>query len=136
MPYGWIDNTGIFFTEPVWFFNQSFYIDKDDIFFLAKEGQNYEGFKELSNKILVRHMPFTKIVNYDFKERIEYEPIFYIKHSYKCKKLYSDAYQINEKQGGEHFTYEVTRKKNLKKYSWIRYKLLKLKLMFSCKAVK
>ena len=136
IPYGWIDNTGIFFAEPVWFFGQSFYVDKNNIFFIAPKGLKIKNFKELTHKILVRHMSFTKIINYDFKERIEYEPIFYIKYPYTDENLYSDEYKIREKHGDEYFLLEVTRKKHLKKYSWARYKLLKLKLMLFYKSQK
>lgn len=89
MPYGWLNKTGINFQEHVWFLGYSIYIDKEGIFFSAGEGRSYRGFRELRDKRLVMHMPFSNIVNFDFKEYKEYEPVFYIRYRYnRFKKLY------------------------------------------------
>lgn len=78
----WIDNTGIYFQEPLWFSSSSVYVDANGIFFFARQGSVYKGFVEHSDKCLVTHLPFINIINFDFKEVIEYEPVFYIKYYY------------------------------------------------------
>ena len=76
-------------------------------------------------------MPFTSIVNFDFKEIIEYEPVFYIKYYYtNYKKLYSQHYVIKEKLGNNYLRIELDNKNKLEKYSFISYKLLQLKISF------
>lgn len=126
--YGWIDNTGVNFEEPIWFCGNSVYLDENGLFFFDKKGQTHKGFKEYSDVVLVLHMPFSNIVNYDFRERIEYEPVFYIKHPYiKWKKLYSDQINIRERQGKDWVNIELSQSKMIKKYSALNYRLFKLK---------
>lgn len=98
--YGWIDNTGVNFEESVWYFGNSIYIDKNGIFFSDKKGQKHKGFEEILDPVLVLHMPFSNIVNYDFIDRVEYEPVFYIKYKYtKWRRLYDDNIVLREKFG-------------------------------------
>lgn len=127
----WIDNLGINFQEHPWSFGCSVYIDENGIFFFAQKGTLYKGFTENKDICLVMHMPFTSIVNFDFKEIIEYEPVFYIKYYYRnYKKLYSQHYVIREKLGNPYLRIELDNKKKLDKYSLISYKWLQLKISF------
>jgi hypothetical protein len=67
----WIDNVGIYFQEHLWFTSSSVYVDANGIFFFAPSDKIYKGFTEHKNKRLVVHLPFTNIVNFDFREVIE-----------------------------------------------------------------
>lgn len=133
-PSGWIDKTGINFEEHLWFSSTSIFVDKDGIFFFATEKGPYKGFKELKNICLVIHMPFSSIVNFDFKEYIEYEPIFYIKYPYtKYKKLYDSRYVVREKPEDHYFQRELNRNLKIKKYHSVKYYYLKLRVL--CKSI-
>lgn len=128
--YGWIDNTGIYLEEPIWFSN-SLYIDNNGIFFIDKKDQKHKGFTEIADAVLVLHMPFSNIVNYDFRERIEYEPVFYIKHQYlNWKKLYNDKVSVREKHGTEYKNIELSQSKMIRRFSKFSYKIMQLKLFF------
>lgn len=123
----WLDNKGIFFQEHLWFYSRSVYEGKRGIFFFAPSGQNYYGFTEHRNCILIRHLPFANIINFDFKEVIEYEPVFYIKYKYtNYKKLYSSSYTIREKHGAPYFQLELD-SKNYRNYNV----LLRLRISIS-----
>lgn len=128
--YGWIDNTGINFEEHVWWYGNSIYIDTDGIFFIDKKNQEHKGFQEIHDVVLLLHMPFVSIVNYDFKERIEYEPVFYIKYDYSnWKKLYNDKLIIREKLNAEYKNIELYQSRMLLKFNKLNYVLLKFKLL-------
>jgi hypothetical protein len=127
--YGWIDNTGVYFEEPVWWLSNSIYIDKNGIFFIDQKDKTHKGFTEIDDAVLRLHMPFSNIVNYDFRERIEYEPVFYIKHQYlDWKKLYNDKVSIREKQGTKYKKIELSQSKMIVRFSQISYKIMQLKL--------
>jgi hypothetical protein len=118
----WIDNTGIYFQEDL--SSSSVYVDKNGIFFSAPSDKVYKGFTEHKNKRLVLHLPFTNIVNFDFREYIEYEPLFYIKcHYTNYKKLYSRKFWVREKLGDSNSSMELDSRKELSRYSWINYKI-------------
>lgn len=134
LPSGWIDNTGINFEEPLSFFGNSIYVDKNGIFFIAKKESRFEGFKELAGKRLVMRLPFFNIVNFDFKTRIEYEPIFYIKYRYDdFNKLYSYECVCRERSGEDWFRFELDRRYQLKQYSLWRYALMRIKIFMKKK---
>jgi len=124
----WLDKTGIFFEENIWYSGDSIYIDSNKIFFVARKGQHYERFTEYKNKRIIKHLPFTNIINVDFKEIIEYEPVFYTKYPYIDKKLYSPLYIVRERVDDEYLQIELEAKKLLTRYTWTRYMLLQLKL--------
>lgn len=125
----WINSTGIFFQEHIWFLSQSIYLDKDGIFFIENENQHYKGFREFKNKCLVTHLPFTNIVNFDFKEYLEYEPIFYTKYPHNNLELYNTALYLRERLNDPYFSKELTKGKFLKKYSKINHVILRIKLL-------
>lgn len=128
MPSGWIDKTGINFQKHFWHSSTSIYVDANGIFFFAPENGSYIGFKELKNKCLVKHMPFSNIVNYDFREYIEYEPVFYIKYPYtKYKKLYDSQYIVREKLDDNYFQEELKGNLQIKKPNCIKHHYLRLK---------
>ncbi|MDD4952259.1 MAG: hypothetical protein PHV85_06915 [Desulfovibrionaceae bacterium] len=127
----WINNTGIYFREDLWFLNTSVYVDREDVFFFAPSDKLYKGFTEHKNKCLVIHLPFTNIVKFDFEEKIEYEPIFYTKVSYdNFKNLCSRIYVLRERIDDAYFRLELDRRKWMKKYSWLRYTMMHAKLWF------
>lgn len=124
LPSGWIDKTGINFQEHLWFFCQSIYVDKSGIFFFAPKDGSYKGFEELKEKRLFMHLPFSNIVNFDFKEFIEYEPVLYVKHVYhNHRKLYDRTYVCREKLGEGYFRLQLDRRYQICKYSFLRYQL-------------
>lgn len=126
--YGWIDNTGINFEEPLKFLSQSVYCDKNNIFFIAEKNKKFKNFKEIRCSFIL-HLPFKNILNFDFKERIEYEPVFYTRYYYAdWKRNYDDLVILREIKGDEWFKYELSQKRMLKKYSLAGYIFLKIKL--------
>ena len=130
LPSGWIDNTGLNFEESLSFFGKSIYVDQKGIFFIAKKDTKFEGFKELPGKSLILRMPFSNIVNFDFKTYIEYEPIFYIKHKYNnYKKLYEPIYICRESSKNEYFSCKLDRRYKLKSYHPLKYTLMKTKVL-------
>ncbi len=130
LPSGFINNTGINFIEPLWRYSESVYIDHNGIFFFATKNTKISGFKEIQNCILVKHLPYTNIINFDFREFIEYEPVFYTKYSYNSWKLYDDVLIIRNRPDETWINIELSKKRMLQKYSWFNYKRLKLKLWF------
>lgn len=65
----WVDNIGIYFEEHLWFLPQSVYVDDNGIFFITSSGKKYSDFVEHENKRLIFQLPFTNIVNFDFREK-------------------------------------------------------------------
>lgn len=132
LPSGYIDNTGINFEEPIWQSSSSTYIDKNGIFFFAPKGQSFPNFKEFPNTILVLHLPFINIVNFDFREFIEYEPVFYIRHPYtKRKKLYDDAVALRNKADEDWLNVDLSLKNMMVGYSKRKYLLFRFKACLS-----
>jgi hypothetical protein len=127
--YGWIDNNGLNFEER-FYFDKSVYIDKNNIFFIDKKNLIFRNFKEL-RCVFILHLPFSNIINYDFLEKIEYEPVFYLKYYYNnWKKLYDDKIVIKAIDGEDWLMLELSQKKMLKKYSFLKYSLIKIKVIF------
>lgn len=128
-PYGFIDNTGIYFQEHVWWFSQSIYVDNKGIFFFDRKELKIEGFKEIPNCVLVFHLPYKNIINFDFREYIEYEPVFYIRYPYNNRKnLYDNKITIREKLGNPPMRHELFLDHMMKKKSFLNYNFLKFKL--------
>jgi hypothetical protein len=127
LPFGYIDNTGINFQEAVLLDSKSLYVDDNDIFFFDHKSKIIHGFREISDCIMVLHLPYQNIVNFDFRECIEHDPVFYIKYPYdKRRKLYDDQIIIREKHGTP-FRHELSFKNMLHKYTPLRYLRLKIK---------
>jgi hypothetical protein len=128
LPSGYINNTGISFVERLWCFSQSAYVDKNGFFFFDSKNQKIKGFKEFQNSELVRQIPFNHIVNFDFREFIEYEPLFYTKYQYNNWKLYDDRLVLRNKLDEQWLMLELSKKKMLHKnsllwYYWLRFRL-------------
>ncbi|PCI34462.1 MAG: hypothetical protein COB54_01370 [Alphaproteobacteria bacterium] len=125
----WIDNTGINFVDSPWYFSKSLYVDKDGIFFFDNANQTFPKFREYRDVVYISHLSFINIVNFDFKEIIEYEPVFYIRYPYdNFKKLYDDKIIIREKSGNKSMHLELSWSKRLEKNSMFGYSALKAKL--------
>lgn len=128
---GWLDSTGIYFQEHFWFRSTSIYVDALGLFFFAPSGRMYSGFTEHPNACLVMHLPFTNIINFDFREKIEYEPVFYTKYPHsKHQKLYSDYYIIRERLSDSPLHIKLNRRQQMKRYSKITYLFRKALLSF------
>lgn len=131
LPFGYIDNTGINFQEHVWFYSRSLYVDANGIFFFDQKSKIIHGFKEISDCIMVIHLPYQNIINFDFREFIEHEPVFYIKYPYdNRRKLYDDKIIIREKHDTPYFRYELSLNNMLHKYTPLGYLCLKMKVKF------
>lgn len=130
--FGWIDNTGISFEEPLWWFESSVYEGEKGIFFIDRKGLKIKGFEEYSDAVILTKLPFAHIVDFDFKEYVEYEPIFYIRYPYnKWKKLYEDDLILRERPHVDETHYlrrQLKQSRRLKRYSWVGYNMMKLKL--------
>lgn len=128
----WIDNIGIFFQDDLSFTNRSIYYNSSNgIFYIDRESKSHKGFTEYRNKILIMHLPYSNIVNYDFRDLIEYEPVFYIKYKYDDDKLYSNEYVCRERNGDEYFRLTLDRRRYLKRSWFIWYHFLQFKLFVS-----
>jgi hypothetical protein len=129
---GWIDNVGVKFIYHAYVDARSLYTDKDDIFFFDDYGKKINEFEEHTKVIMVERLPFYNIINFDFNEDCG-EPIFYTKHKYNSSKLYDDYIIIREvdSKGNPHKFIELSRAKMMKKYSPIKYRVMKLKIMYS-----
>lgn len=128
LPSGYIDNTGINIEEPIWRYSRSAYVDGNGIFFFDSVDNDYKGFREYKNTVLVYHLSYKNIVNYDFREFIEYEPVFYITYPYtNVKKLYDDKVELRNKADEEFLMISLNQKKMMREYSVIKYQYLKFK---------
>ncbi|MDD3183583.1 MAG: hypothetical protein PHD48_12400 [Alphaproteobacteria bacterium] len=126
LPSGWIDNTGVLIEEPVWWFSKSIYCDERGIFFIGDKNKLYPNFHEMKDCRLILHLPFSNIIDFDFEELIEYEPVFYIKHAYnRYTKLYDPTYVCREKEGCPYIRIELNRRYQIKGYSYLRHLLAK-----------
>lgn len=127
----YIDHNGILIREDIWFLQDSVYIDKYGIFFIAEENQNHAGFIEHSDVYLVRHIPFSNIIAYDFDRIIEHEPVIYTQYSYNDPQLFSsdiDFYKTdeNDRKNG-HQLGTLQNSNHMKKYNPLVYALKKIK---------
>lgn len=111
----WIDHTGVWFKHHLWFSENSIYINSNDEYFITKKSQNYPNFQEYSNKIILLHLPFKNIIEVDFDNKIEYEPIFYIKYAYDdYKNLYDDQIIVINKNEDELLNLKLNRNNEIK----------------------
>ncbi len=127
--YGWLDNTGVNFEQHPWSFGNSTYVDNNGIFFFAPKGLNTARFQEFTDTVLVLKMPFKNIINYDFRQLIEYEPVFYTRYYYNnWNKLYDDKVVLRNKEGCGHLIMDLSQKNMMRKYSRLRYGFILTKL--------
>jgi hypothetical protein len=136
---GFADNVGLYFEEELdrgnyGFYNKAneLYINKKygyDICFFGKSNRNYRGYKK-ANKLLnltrVFHLPYKNIVNFDFKEYLEYSPVVYVRHKPYSRKLFSKSVYIAKH---DDFTIRCLDDGIISKYWSIKhlYRLTKLK---------
>lgn len=132
----WIDRVGIWLEDTSVFLDFSLYVDKDKIFFSALPDRQYRDFRELKGVGVVYQLPFEHIINFDFKEFIEYEPVIYTKYYYSAwKKLYSREIRVKKKlKDGKYNTEEyglmqLDARNNLKRYNYSRHKILQARIM-------
>lgn len=88
-----LTNTGILVEEHIWFFSNSLYLGRYGTYIIAKSNNKIEGFSEVKQKIkLITTLKYKYIVNWDFEEKIEYEPVFYTKYKYTNKRLFESQF--------------------------------------------
>jgi len=127
--YGWIDNTGVNIQEHIWHLGYSIYLEKNGIFFFDKSGAKHDRFQELSDTVLVFHLPFENIINFDFKQFIEYEPVFYTRYYYTDRKrLYDDSVVVRNRDGHGYLNIDLSQKNMMRNYTWLRYWRLRTKI--------
>ena len=133
----YIDNTGVFIQSPLWPGGWSVYVDKNNrCFFVDSKDKKIKGFREISDCVIVYHLPFTNIVGFDFREYIEYEPVFYVRYRYyKRKKLYDDQIvlrrsEFRKTKESDFLSLELSQKNWMKKYSRLKHAFLRCKLFF------
>jgi hypothetical protein len=128
-----LTNTGILLEEHIWFFSESLYIGKHGIFIVDKSGKKIAGFQEITQKIkFVNTLRYKHIINWDFEEKIDYEPVFYTRYKYTDKRLFEDElfaqnyYDIGTKDY-RYLRQELNRRNLVRSNRAIKYGLLMLK---------
>lgn len=90
-----LNNIGILVEEHIWYVNKSLYLGKFGTYIIDRSGQNIAGFLEIKQKVkLVKTLRYKYIINWDFEEKIGYEPIFYTKYTYTNQKLYDEDFLV------------------------------------------
>ncbi|MES2631143.1 MAG: hypothetical protein V4611_04240 [Patescibacteria group bacterium] len=88
-----LSNTGILVEDDIWVLSRSLYTGKFGTYIIAESGQKFEEFEEVNQKIkIVRTFKYKHIINWDFEEKIEYEPAFYTRYKYTDKKLFEKEF--------------------------------------------
>jgi hypothetical protein len=128
-----LTNTGILLDEHIWFFDLSLYLGKYGIYLIDKSNKKIAGFEEITQRIkLVRTLKYKHIINWDFEELIEYEPVFYMRYKYTDKRLYEDDLiaQNYDDVGSENHTYirhKLSRRNKVRSNHSLKYRYLMLK---------
>jgi len=90
-----LTNTGILLEEHIWFLSKTIYLGKYGTHIIGDTGQKIKGFKEVKQRVkLIHTLKYKHIVNWDFEEKIEYEPVFYVKYKYTKRKLFEDEFFV------------------------------------------
>ncbi len=88
-----LTNTGILVDEHIWFFDNALYLGKYGTYVVDKSGRKLAGFEEVKQRVkLVKTLQYKHIINWDFEEKIEYEPVFYVRYPYTKRKLFEDDF--------------------------------------------
>ena len=90
---GYISTKGLYIMDNLWFWGDCIYYNtKNGKWFIDKKGLSFKNFRELKHRQLVKRIPFSNILGYDFDSdwADKGEPVFYTKHKYYKWKLYAD----------------------------------------------
>lgn len=95
-----LSNTGILIEEDLGWFGKTVYKGKYGVYFIAKKDKIFRGFEEIKQDIkLVYTLKYKHIINWDFEEKIEYEPVFYTRYKYNNQKLYENEFIVTNFYG-------------------------------------
>lgn len=128
-----LTNTGILIEEHIWFYSESLYLGRFGIFIVDKSGKKIAGFREVTQKIkLVNTLRYKHIINWDFEEKIEYEPVIYTRYKYTHNRLFEDelfAQNYNDigTKGYSYFRQELNRRNLVRSSHSIKYWFLIIK---------
>lgn len=128
--YGsWIDSSGLFLLQRNILHAQSLYLEqgRKKIFFFDKSGSKHKNFNEIGCKGLVMHLPFKNIVNYDFQELNEYEPVLYTRYKYSDENLYSNRCRA-VLSADENTWLDLDKRYMMSSWSVIMYTVMHIKL--------
>lgn len=125
-----LTNTGILLDEHIWIFSQSLYLGKFGTYIIDESGKKIAGFSEVPQRVkLVRTLRYKHIINWDFEDKIEYEPIFYTRYKYTSKKLYEDElfaqnYDDIGTKNHSYFREDLNRRDRVRNNHSIKYRFL------------
>jgi hypothetical protein len=128
-----LTNTGILVEDHIWFLSRSLYLGKYGIYTIAKPGLNLKGFSEVNQKIkIISTLKYKYVINWDFEEKIEYEPVFYTKYKYTNVKLFENQifaqnYDDDGINNDLYFHEVLDRRNRVKRSKSTKYLLLMLK---------
>ena len=95
-----LSNIGILIEDELITFNETVYKGKYGIYIIDKRGKKIKGFKEIKQEVkLVYTLKYKHIINWDFEEKIEYEPVFYTRYKFPNNKLYQDEFIVTNIYG-------------------------------------
>lgn len=134
-----LSNTGIILEEDLWRSANTVYIGKNEIYIIDKKNKKIRGFDEIKQDLkIVKTLKYKHIVNFDFEEKIEYEPVFYTRYKYNKQKLYENDFFIenfygirmpapNNRTYGTYFRQPLNRKNMVSSNMSIKYFYLIIK---------
>ena len=140
-----LSNTGILIESALWHFSKSVYLGKYDIYIIDKKGKKIRGFQEIEQDTkLVHTLKYKHIINWDFEEKIEYEPVFYTRYKYSNKKLFENDFIIRNfygrrmpapenRTGGEYLCEVLNRSNKVSSNRSLKYFYLLIKYKFKNK---
>jgi hypothetical protein len=81
----------------------SVYLGIFGLWFFSYQGKKYKMFREVPGEYqVVYELPYKNIVNFDFNEFIEHEPVIYTKYKYNSWKIFSNRIFIDNQNSSAH----------------------------------
>jgi hypothetical protein len=127
---GYISSTGLYVMEYLGYFHNAIYYNpKNKKWFIDKEGLLFKKYRQLKHKQLVKRIPFTNIVGYDFNSdwADHGEPVFYTKYKYYKWKLFAEDFEAVAVEEEYHLADSVHLRKSKRQKRVIRSMFRKIK---------
>jgi hypothetical protein len=105
MPSGYISGKGLYVIEHLGIWEEAIYYNsKNGKWFTDKKGLSFRGYLELKHNQLLKRIPFTNILGYDFNSdwADKGEPVFYTKYKYTNWNLFADELEAVSMENGEY----------------------------------